>query len=102
MNDNLTNENLETKLREALRPQQPSTGFAERVIRQAESGQRPVTIRPRYRLLWPAAFAAAAALVFSVSVEYRSLEEQRAGQQAIEALQIASDALNTARNVLNQ
>jgi hypothetical protein len=100
MNDADRNDNLESKLHEALRRQEPPAGFAERVISQAG---RSRTSRPRWRFLYPAAaFAAAAALVLSVSMEYRSLQEERAGLQTIEALRIASDALNTARDVLNQ
>ncbi|HEY1760849.1 MAG TPA: hypothetical protein VGG72_36100 [Bryobacteraceae bacterium] len=95
------NDNLETKLREAFRRQDPPAGFAERVVYQAGQPHRP---RPRHRLLWPAAaFAAAAALVFSFALEYRSLQEERAGLQTIEALQIVSQELNAARDkVLDQ
>jgi hypothetical protein len=93
--------NLEDHLREALRREEPSDGFSDRVVSEA---RQPQKARARFRLLWPAAaFAATTALVLSMSIEYRSLEEQRAGQQTIEALRIASDALNTARNhILDQ
>jgi hypothetical protein len=94
--------NLEAQLREALRRQDPPEGFAERVVLEAESARalrRRETPRPRFPLLWPAAtFAATLALVFSISVEYRAQQEQRAGRQVIQALRIASEELNLARN----
>ncbi len=99
--------NLETQLREALRRQDPPEGFAERVVLEAESARaqrRRETPRPRFPLLWPAAtFAATLALVFSISVEYRAVyqekvQEERAGRQVIQALRIASEELNIARN----
>lgn len=110
-------ENLEDELRKALRREAAPSGFAERVVYQATSARteaRRETPRPRFRFLWPAAtLAATTALVFSISIEYRSLEEQRAhqesaqaeraGRQALEALRIASEELNMARNkVLSQ
>jgi hypothetical protein len=54
--------------------------------------------------LWPAvSVAAAAALVLSISVQYRNLEEERAARQTIQALRMASEELNIARDkVLNQ
>ena len=93
--------NLEDQLREVLRRQQPPEGFAARVLNQARQPQVP---QPRFRLLWPAAaFAAMAVLALSFAMEYRSLEEQRAGQQTLEALRLVSEELNTARNkVLDQ
>jgi hypothetical protein len=98
--------NLEDLLRQALQREAPPAGFAERVVLQAESARahRLQTPRPRFRFLWPAAtFAATTALVFSISIEYHSIQEERAGRQAIQALQIASQELNLARNqVLNQ
>jgi hypothetical protein len=108
--------NLEDQLREALRRQDPPEGFAERVIQQAgpaagrekvQFGERP---RRRFRARlgfqgwWPAvSVAAAAMLVFSVSLEYRRVQEERAGRQAVQALQIASEKLNIVRDkVLNK
>jgi len=95
---------LENRLRQALQRETPSEDFAERVILRAESAQSPRAPRPRFRLLWPAvSVAATAAVVFSISTEYRSFQEERAGRQAIQALQIASEELNIARNkALNQ
>jgi hypothetical protein len=95
--------NLEDKLREALHRQDPPDGFAQRVAgRVLQTRQDPT--RRRSRLLWPAvSVAAAAALVLSISVEYRNSQEERAARQTIQALQIASEELNIARDkVLNQ
>lgn len=103
--------NLEDQLRKALRREDPPEGFAERIILQAKAAreQRWESPRPRFRLLWPAAtVAATTALVLSISIEYRAVyqeraQEERAGRQAIQALQIASEKLNMARNkVLNE
>jgi hypothetical protein len=100
--------NLEDQIRDALRRRDPPEGFADRVLVQctlrSQAALRAATPQPRFRLLWPAAtVAATTALVLSISIEYHSLQEQWAGRQAIQALQIASEELNTARNkVLNQ
>jgi hypothetical protein len=95
--------NLEDKLREALQRQDPPDGFAQRVAaRVLRARQSPP--RGRSRLLWPAvSVAAAAALMLSISVQYRNFQEERAARQTIQALQIASEELNIARDkVLNQ
>ena len=95
--------NLEDQIRDALRRQDPSDGFAGRVLLRSQTALRAETPRPRFRILWPATVAATAALALSISIEYHSLQEQSAGRQAIQALQIASEELNTARDkVLNQ
>jgi hypothetical protein len=104
------NENLEDQIRGALRRQDPPEGFAERIVHQAESAraERREALQPGLRRLWPAAtLAATSVLVLSVSIEYRAvrqerIQEERAGRQAIQALRIASEKLNTARNkILN-
>jgi hypothetical protein len=93
--------NLEDQIREALRRQEPSEGFAQRVVVQSalQATRRLEMPRPRFRLLWPAAtVAATTALVLSISIEYHSFQEERAGRLAIQALQIASEELNAARD----
>ncbi len=100
--------NLEDQIRDALRPQDPPEGFAQRVLVQcslkSQAALGAETPRPRFRILWPAAtVAATAALALSISIEYHSLQEQWAGRQAIQALQIASEKLNIARDkILHQ
>jgi|HubBroStandDraft_6_1064221.scaffolds.fasta_scaffold1332819_2 hypothetical protein len=102
--------NLEDELRDALRREDPPEGFAERVIGQA--GPARVQFRehrPKQRLwrfqwwTWPAVAAVAATVVMSVAVEYRRAQEERAGRQAIMAIQIVAEELNMAQNeVLNK
>jgi hypothetical protein len=95
--------NLEDNLREALQRQSPPDGFGQRVAgRVLQARQDPP--RRRSRLLWQAvSVAAAAALVLSISVQYRNLQEERAARQTIQALQIASEELYIVRDkVLNQ
>lgn len=99
--------NLEDQLRQALRREDPPEGFAERVIQQAGPARlqfrSPERRRPRFRFLWPAvSVAAAAAMVFSLSVSYRHVQEERAGRQAIEALQIVAEQLNMVQSEVNQ
>jgi anti-sigma-K factor RskA len=96
---------LEDQLRNALRREDPPEGFAERVIQQAG----PVRAQLRQASpkrgfwraspwLWPAVAAMAATLVLSVSIQYRRAQEERAGKQAIYALQIVAEELNMARS----
>jgi hypothetical protein len=105
----LKDQHLEAELRQALQRREPPEGFAERVLQRAESAPPLRAQVPRFRLLWPAAaLAAATALVLSISSEYRAVQErqtqeEQAGQQVIQALRIASEELNIARNkVLNK
>ncbi len=106
---------LDDRLRDAFRRQDPPEGFAERVrerisqepIAPAKDVRRKVKTplgRPRFRWMWPAsAFAALASVLVSVAIANRRMEEERAGRQAIQALQIASEKLNLVRSqVLNQ
>jgi hypothetical protein len=89
---------LEDQLRSALHRQDPPPGFAARVL--ATTTARPLR---RARLWWPAATIAAAVaagvMVVSVSTAtYQHRREERAGRQAIAALQIAVEKLNLARD----
>ena len=103
--------NLEDQLKEALRRQDPPEGFAERVIRQAGPARAQFQDRrpkPRFRWwTWPAvaalSVAIAATVTMSVAVEYRRAQEERAGKQAIMAIQIVAEELNMVQNeVLNK
>ena len=100
---NFSDQRLEDRLREALQREAPPEGFAERVILHAGTEARPAK-KPRFRLLWPAvSVAATAVLLFSISIQYRSYQEERAGRQTIEALRLVSEELNTARDkIVNQ
>jgi hypothetical protein len=93
--------NLEEQLRDALRRQDPSEGFAERVIRQAGPSKALFRSEPPKRSLgWflPAAAALAAAVVISMSVHHRRVQEELAGKQAIYALQLVADELNAVQS----
>lgn len=102
--------NLEDQLRDALRREDPPEGFADRVMQSLPHGSARKEIpsqqeprKPRFRWIWPAAaFATAVTMVFSVAVENRRRAEERAGRQAILALQIAAEKLNLAREALNK
>lgn len=96
---------LEDQLRDALRRQDPPAGFAERIIQQAgpaRANLRQAQPKRRPRVWWPAFAAAAAAVVLSLSVEYRHRQEEEAGREAIVALRIASQKLNSVRDKVNK
>jgi hypothetical protein len=90
--------NMEDQLREALRRQDPSVGFAERVAARTQAARRAEPER-RFRGLWAAcALALAAMVVFTASSLWQRTQEERAGRQAVLALRIASEKLNQARS----
>ena len=90
--------NLEDQLREVLRRQEPSIGFAERVAARAQSGREPKPVR-RFRLLWATtALAMATLVVFTASSLWQHKQEERAGRQAVLALRLASEKLNQVRS----
>lgn len=84
---------LEDRLRKALRPVDPEEGFAERVMARIE----PVSVSKRGRRVWlPAALAASALLgvvLWQADRERRGLEARR---QLIEALHITGEKLDVA------
>jgi hypothetical protein len=92
--------NLEERLRAALRREEPSAGFAERVVARAESGSRVrLQPRPAFRLVWAAAaMAAAVAVVMSSMDWYQRRQQERAARQAALALQIVAEKLDLARS----
>ena len=107
--------NLDDRLRDALRRGDPPEGFAERLrerisqepIAPAREIHRRVEEPPRqswFRWVWLPASACAAltAVLFSVAISNRHVQEERAGRQAIQALQIASEKLNLAVEALNK
>lgn len=90
-------EDFEDQLRGALRKQEPSTGFAERVLAKTKPEKRTVPRRP----IWTFA-AIAAALVLMVGVNQiqelaRERRAEAASQQAILALRITAEKLNAVR-----
>ena len=87
--------NLEDELRAALRREDPSAGFAERVVARAKSQARPSKAMPR--MIWAMAIAALLVIGFSAAYEYRQIRAERASRDAVIALRIAADKLNVAR-----
>ena len=88
--------NLEDELRAALRRDNPSPGFAERVVSRATS--TPRSNRPFFRMAWAAAIAAIVVVGLAGIYEYRQVQAERAGRDAVIALRVAADKLNTARD----
>jgi len=87
--------NLEDELRAALRREDPSPDFARRVVARAQSSARPARVFPR--MVWAMALAALLVIGFSAAYEYRQMQAERAGRDAVIALRIAADKLNIAR-----
>src|SRR5437868_3558220 len=93
---------FEDDLREALRRQEPSSDFSQRVLeRIASRAPAPRTVRPR-AWRWPSwtPLAVAACVLVSLvgSFEYRNYRAgQRAKQELVVALHIAGSKLNLAQ-----
>ena len=92
--------NLEDELRAALQRENPSVGFAERVIARAQHSHTPKASihRPIHRMIWAAALAAMLVIGFTSTYEYRQMKAERASRDAVIALRIASEKLNLARD----
>lgn len=84
---------LENQLRDALRRQDPSPGFANRVIARAQPA--PPARKPPIRMWGPAVGAIAAVLVAGIGFqEYRQQQKaEQARDQAELALRIAAEKL---------
>lgn len=87
--------NLEDELRAALRRDNPSPGFAQRVVARAKSNSAPKA--STHRMIWAAAIAAMLAIGFTTAYEYRQVKAERAAREAVIALRIASEKLNLTR-----
>jgi hypothetical protein len=96
--NHLEDQHLESELRAALQRKDPPLGFTARVL--AKTSARP----SHRRLWWATAAVAAGVMVMSISMasvytaRYRQQREERAGRQALAALQIASEKLTQARD----
>jgi hypothetical protein len=88
--------NLEDELKAALRREDPSPGFANRVVARAKFSAKPSRAIPR--MIWAAAIAALLVIGFTTTYEYRQMKAERAGRDAVIALRIAADKLNIARD----
>jgi hypothetical protein len=94
---------LDDELRRVLGREEPPAGFAERVLRRAESGSRPARRIPFMR------WAAAAALVAAMAgaAQYRAARRERAAgeaakEQVVQALQIAGSKLHLVQTKINR
>jgi uncharacterized protein HemX len=85
--------NLEDELRSALRRQEPSPDFTERVL--ARVAAAPVRRASRPWVRWVAAIAAAL-LLAAGGFEYRQYQGERAKGQVLLAVRIAGGKLNKA------
>ena len=94
--------NLDDKLRASLRREDPSAGFAERVIARAQSSGTPKAPihRPIHRMIWAAALAAMMLIGFTATFEYRQMKAERASRDAVLALRITAEKLNMTRDKL--
>lgn len=88
--------NLEDELRAALRRENPSAGFPERVVARAQSSRAPKA--SIHRMIWAMALAAMLVIGFTSNYEYRQMKAERASRDAVIALRIASEKLNLARD----
>ena len=93
--------NLEDELRAALRREDPSPGFAQRVVAHAKSKPAPkswFSSRSWFpKIMWATALAAMLVIGFGVS-EYRERQAERAARQTVMALRIAAEKLNMTRD----
>jgi len=89
-------EELEDRLRRALRPVDPEEGFADRVMARIE----PASISRHRRHRWLPAALAASALLGVVSIYAWQADRERRGMEArrqlIEALHITGQKLDVA------
>jgi len=88
--------NLDDELRAALRREDPSPGFAQRVVARTQS--RPAWKFWPPRLIWATALAAMLVFGFVGAFEYRQMKAERAGRDAVLALRIAAEKLNMTRD----
>jgi hypothetical protein len=88
--------NLDDELRAALRREDPSPGFAHRVVARAQSSAKPT--RAIHGMTWAVALAAMLLIGFTSAYEYRQMKAEQASRDAVIALRIASEKLNLARD----
>ena len=108
----MTDDDLEKRLRKALRPVEPQPGFANRVMSRVEAGERSSLRRwgpARWRFAgvqparWmPLALAASLILAVVLVHEHHKREEGlQARQQLIEALRVTGEKLDLAYRAVN-
>jgi hypothetical protein len=103
------NDDLDNKLRKALRPVDPGEEFTARVLARAAEegagGERTAPPRKVPRFVWvPAALAASVALVVVVAHVWREQQEATglaARDQVMDALRMTSEKLDLAYEIVN-
>ena len=93
--------NLEDELRAALRREDPSPGFTQRVLAERVAARAKVSPARKSlmpRMMWATALAAMLVVGFAVTTEYRQMKAERAAQEAVVALRIAANKLNMTRD----
>jgi hypothetical protein len=102
-------ENLDEKLRAALRPVDPDEDFANRVLARIDANEQhsPKKLtRPRLLLRWhiPVALAASVAIAIIVGLEWQQQQQEglRAREQLIEALRVTSSKLDLVHNIVEE
>jgi hypothetical protein len=90
---------LEDQLRSALKREDPSPDFAERVLARVSAA--PVRRAPRPWIRWLAAVAAAL-LLAAGSLEYRHYRGERAKDQVLLAVRIAGGKLAKAQKKVHR
>ena len=88
--------NLDDELRAALRREDPSPGFAQRVVARAKFKPAPHSWFPK--MMWATALAAMLVIGFGAMSEYREKKAERAGRETLLALRITAEKLNSARD----
>jgi hypothetical protein len=91
--------NLDEELKAAFRREDPSPGFAQRVVARTRS--KP-TRWAMPRLIWASAIAAMLMIGFTAMYEVRQRKAERAGHEAVLALQIAAEKLNMTRDKIGR
>ncbi len=92
--------NLDDELRAALRREDPAPDFTQRVLAGRVVARAKATHqsnRPIFRMAWAAAVAALLIIGLTATYEVRQMKAERAGRDAVLALRIAADKLNSAR-----
>jgi len=94
-------DDFETNLQEALRRIEPPSGFTDRVMARIPDS-RPA---PRWRRQWLAVAAATCIAVVGAGEwkqHQRQLDGERAKQDLIYALTVASESLQTTKHILTR
>jgi hypothetical protein len=95
--------NIEDELRAALRREDPSPGFTQRVLaNRMVARARPARRASTFRMIWAGALAAMLAIGFTAMYEVRHRKAERAGHEAVLALRIAAEKLNMTRDKIGR